>query len=205
MKGLLIPLVMALAGAGAGGGAAYVLRPGAPEADERAEDGHDGAAAQDAHGEDDHGDGGHGGEAAAEKGHGGEADHAEKGHAKKGGHDGGHGGGHGAQDDASYVKLDNQFVVPVIEDGRTEALVMMLIGLDVAPGASESVYSKEPKLRDALLRVMFDHANAGGFAGGFTGGDRVEPLRDALRERARAILGAELIDVLILDLVRQEV
>ena len=193
MKGLVIPLAMALVGAGAGGGAAVVLRPGAPEAAADAGAEH-GAGAEDGHG--------------AEKGAAPEAEHAGDGDGAKpeGDHGAGSKGGHGSKDGGeSYFKINNQFVVPIIEDGRTEALVMMTLALDVPADLKEKVPGQEPKLRHALLRVMFDHANAGGFSGGFTSDDRVEPLRRAMLEQARAILGPNLSDVLILDLIRQDV
>lgn len=67
-----------------------------------------------------------------------------------------------------YVKLNNQFVVPVVEGGRVSALVIVSISLEVTIGSTEQIYSREPKLRDGFLQVLFDHANAGGFKGAFT-------------------------------------
>ena len=117
-----------------------------------------------------------------------------------------HGGdGHGTEDGAhDYVKMNNQFVVPVIEDGRVGSLVVLAITLEVAPGQTEAVYDREPKLRDAFLQVLFDHANAGGFQGNFTASTRMDTLRMALREVALKTLGGILSDVLIIDIVRQD-
>jgi len=103
-----------------------------------------------------------------------------------------------------YVRLNNQFVVPVIEGGEVGALVILSLSIEAVAGASEAVYAREPRLRDAFLRVMFDHANAGGFAGAFTAGGALELLRAALRETARAVLGDIAIDVLIVDIARQD-
>ena len=66
------------------------------------------------------------------------------------------------------------------------------------------VYEREPKLRDAFLRVMFDHANAGGFDGAFTNSNQMDVLRRALREVAQKTIGPTASDVLILDIVRQD-
>ena len=83
-----------------------------------------------------------------------------------------------------YVKLNNQFVVPVVEDGRVAAMVVLSLSLEVEAGNTEAVYQREPKLRDAFLQVLFDHANVGGFCGSFT--DGVEPGRAAHQpERGR--------------------
>lgn len=103
-----------------------------------------------------------------------------------------------------YVKLNNQFVVPVLEDGRVVSMVIMALSLEVAKDSSESVYSREPKLRDAFLQVMFDHANAGGFKGSFTDGSNLILLRKALLEAAQSTLGDSVKDVLISEIARQD-
>lgn len=103
-----------------------------------------------------------------------------------------------------YVKLSNQFVVPVLDDGRVVSMVIMALSLEVAKDSSEIVYSREPKLRDAFLQVMFDHANAGGFKGDFTDGSNLILLRKALLEVAQSILPDAVKDVLISDIARQD-
>lgn len=103
-----------------------------------------------------------------------------------------------------YVKLNNQFVIPVVDEGRVESLVVMSLNLEVTAGQSEAIYQVEPKLRDMFLRVLFDHANAGGFDGAFTKATRMNALRTALREAAQKLLGTIVYDVLIIDVVRQD-
>ena len=103
-----------------------------------------------------------------------------------------------------YVKMNNQFVIPVLEGGRVASMVIVSLSLEVASGSSEQVYSREPKLRDAFLQVLFDHANAGGFRGAFTDGSNLILLRKALLEKARSVIGAVVRDVLISDIARQD-
>ncbi len=103
-----------------------------------------------------------------------------------------------------YVKLNNQFIVPVVTSGKVEALVILSISLEVTTGTSEKVYLLEPKLRDSFLQALFDHANSGGFDGAFTNSNTMEVLRVALIEVARKSLGSGLSDVLIVDIVRQD-
>lgn len=103
-----------------------------------------------------------------------------------------------------YVKMNNQFVVPVVEAGKVTAMVILSLSLEVTTGSSEQVYAREPKLRDGFLQVMFDHANAGGFQGSFTDGSNLVLLRKALRESASGILGDVVKDVLISDIARQD-
>ena len=103
-----------------------------------------------------------------------------------------------------YVKMNNQFVIPVVRDDRIKALVVMSLSLEIGKGASEQVFAREPKLRDAFLRAMFDHANAGGFDGDFTANGNMAHLREALRDAGKGILGPVVNDVLITDLARQD-
>lgn len=107
-------------------------------------------------------------------------------------------------DSNEYVKLNNQFVIPIMGPKRVEALVVAALSVEVASGMSQEVYQREPKLRDVFLQVMFDHANIGGFEGSFTSGERMEILRAALLDAARSVLGSDVKDVLITEIARQD-
>lgn len=106
---------------------------------------------------------------------------------------------------SEYVELNNQFVIPVVLDDLVEALVVMSVGIEVNEGQAEVVYKREPKLRDALLQVMFDHANIGGFRGRFTDGNNMDVLRVSLTEAAQSIIGDIVTGVVITDIARQDV
>ena len=108
----------------------------------------------------------------------------------------------GARD---YVKLNNQFVVPVVADKAVSALVVLSLSIEVAQGDSKLIYSQEPKLRDALLQVLFDHANMGGFDGDFTNAGRMDVLRMSLTEAAQKVVGGAVTGVLITNLARQDI
>ncbi len=103
-----------------------------------------------------------------------------------------------------FAELNNQFVVPVVRGGSVRALVVLSITLEVTQGNSQSVFSIEPRLRDAFLQVLFEHANMGGFDDNFTQAERMSILRQGLREVASKLLGPIVRDVLIVDIVRQE-
>lgn len=174
----LLPVLLALLGLLAGGGAGFLLRPPAEEPVAINPCG-DPAA-----------------ESAGEAGEAAEGDHAAGEVAVSADPD--------APPTHEYVKLNNQFIVPVVENGEVAAMVILSISLEVTVGATEQVYSREPKLRDQFLQVLFDHANAGGFRGAFTESNNMEVLRSALLEVARKSLGASVSDVLIVDIVRQD-
>ncbi|NDW54590.1 flagellar basal body-associated FliL family protein [Aliiroseovarius sp. PrR006] len=109
-----------------------------------------------------------------------------------------------APTDTEFVKVNNQFVVPVVADGNISSLVVMSLNIEVELGGRETVYQREPKLRDEFLQVMFNHANTGGFDGAFTQPSRLGPLRKALLEVAQSILGPTVKDVLVTNIVRQD-
>jgi len=104
-----------------------------------------------------------------------------------------------------YVKLNNQFIVPVVSGELVNSLVVLSLSVEISQGQRETVYTREPKLRDALLQVMFDHANMGGFTGNFTDGNTLDVLRAALTESARGVLGKAVKGILIVDIARQDV
>lgn len=104
-----------------------------------------------------------------------------------------------------YVKLNNQFVVPIVKDRVVVALMVLALSLEVPEGNNEAVFRREPKLRDSFLQVLFDHANIGGFDGTFTEANNLAVLRSGLREAAQKVLGVEVVkDVLILEIARQD-
>ena len=103
-----------------------------------------------------------------------------------------------------YVKMTNQFVVPVVTGAKVSALIVLALSIEVSAGQKEAVFVVEPKLRDSFLQVLFNHANSGGFEGAFTSGEKMNDLRGSLFEAAVAILGPKVSDVLVIDIVRQD-
>lgn len=103
-----------------------------------------------------------------------------------------------------YVKLDKQFIVPVVIDDRVDSLIVISMALEVSSGQTETVFLHEPKLRDEFLRVLFLHAQSGGFSGAFTESHVMNDLRGALTASAQAILGDIAHSVLLTSVVRQD-
>lgn len=190
----LLPVILGFLGLIAGVGAGYVLRP-ATEASTA--DGHDAAPTAAAKAESEVA-----GPAEAAPSHAENPDHSPQSAASAEG-----GAGHGEEGAAKpteFVKLNNQFVVPIIRSEHVGALAILSLTLEVKTGNSEAVFTAEPKLRDSFLQVLFDYANADGFDGAFTQSGRMARLRKALAEPARVILGDMFVDVLIVDIVRQD-
>lgn len=103
-----------------------------------------------------------------------------------------------------YFKMSNQFVVPLLNGQRINSLVILNLSLEITAGTTEQVFAREPKLRDVFLRLLFDHANGGGFRDDFTDAKAFAVLREGLLEEAKKVLGAGVSDVLITDIVRQD-
>ena len=107
--------------------------------------------------------------------------------------------------DSEFVELERQFIVPVVSEDRVASMMVLSLDIEVAPGNVEAVFRQEPKLRDAMLRTLFEHAYTGGFNGDFTAERRMKELRRNLLIAAREVAGEELVrDVLVSDIIKQD-
>ncbi|MFN3259469.1 MAG: flagellar basal body-associated FliL family protein [Pikeienuella sp.] len=106
-----------------------------------------------------------------------------------------------------YVKLERQFIVPVIADEKVGALMVLQMAVEMAPdaGGSAPVFEQEPKLRDEFLRVLFLHAQSGGFDGSFTEPRVMDDLRASLTSTAKRVIGPGVRAVLITSIIRQDI
>lgn len=107
-------------------------------------------------------------------------------------------------ENTDFVRLEKQFVVPVIEGSRVTSLMVMSLALEVGEGGSDLVFAHEPKLRDELLRALFVHAQSGGFSGQFTRPHLMDDLKSSLGAAARTVLGEVSYGVLVTNIVRQD-
>lgn len=112
-------------------------------------------------------------------------------------HDQGH-DGHG--DAASYIKLPNQFIVPVVRDGVVSAMAVLSLGVETPESHQPEVLSMRPKLTDAFLTALFEHSNAGGFDGDFTSQNARSLLKSHLLTAAHETAGEYVTDILLLEL-----
>ena len=119
------------------------------------------------------------------------------------GGDDGHGGG-GSDDDFSFMKFGRQFIVPVIRSDDVNALVVLDINLELDPSAAERAYSREPKIRDAILSTLLTLSNEGAFEDQLLDEENMAHVRARLLAAAQTILGEDAIDILILSMARQD-
>jgi hypothetical protein len=108
---------------------------------------------------------------------------------------------------AVYVALDKPFVVPVFEDGRVAAMVVVSVSIEISANRKleAGIKAVAPRLRDSFLKAMFRHANSNGFGGSFTSGRQMDDLKSALLAAAGEVLGdGRVNEVLITDITRQD-
>ena len=103
----------------------------------------------------------------------------------------------------TYFDFGRQFVVPVVEEGKVSALVIMDINLELYESDSDGMYSQEAKFRDAIMRELLSLSNDGAFSGQMTDPAKYEKVQKRLLKASRTVKD-EITAVLILDIARQE-
>lgn len=119
-------------------------------------------------------------------------------------------GGHGAamsegSAPSGFMKFSRQFIIPVLDKSGVRSLVVMDINIEVPPSVTESVYQREPKLRDAMLSALLKLSNSGAFSAKLLDQANLESVRAELLSSARSIIGEDAQNVLILNITRQDV
>ena len=114
----IMPVVLALSGLGAGVGAGLALRPATD-------------AGEEDHGTTDSAEHGAEGEHVPTEAHDGEEGHAEtaEDHAD------------GEAPALEYVKMSNQFVIPIVKDGRVASMVVLSLSLEAKAGSTEAIFT----------------------------------------------------------------
>lgn len=129
----------------------------------------------------------------------------KKKHAGKSKKSGGHGKAGADDTPFGYMKFSRQFVVPVVGSTGVNSLVVMDINIEVPPEVTESVYAREPKLRDAVLGALLSLSNTGAFNNDLLDKSNIDKIRAQLLEAAQSVIGKDAQNVLILSIARQDV
>jgi flagellar protein FliL len=108
-------------------------------------------------------------------------------------------------EDLAYVPMDKPFVVPVFSGEKVVAMVVVSLSVETDTHSAPAVEAVKPRLRDSFLKVMFRHANSGGFTGSFTAGRKMDDLKSALLVAAHEVLAETPVEeVLITEIARQD-
>lgn len=98
-----------------------------------------------------------------------------------------------------YMKFSRQFVTPIVKAGRPTAMMILDVNIELDPSISDVAYSEEPKLRDAVLRVLLRQAGEGRLSEIFQDSTVLEETRAQLLIELRKLIGDEVRSVLIMD------
>ena len=118
--------------------------------------------------------------------------------------DSGKGGGYG-ESEISYFKFSREFVVPLTRDNQVESLIILNLNLEIDSSESGSLFSKEPKLRDNIMSSLIELSNDGSTLDNFSQVESYETIRSVVLENLKRDLGAGILNVLILDMAKQQV
>ena len=105
--------------------------------------------------------------------------------------------------DSGFLKFGRQFIVPVVSGSGVNSLVILDINLELPAGTTEKAYSREPKLRDALLSALLVLSNEGAFNERMLEQENVDHIRERLLAAAQTILDEDVNQVLILSMAKQ--
>jgi hypothetical protein len=109
-----------------------------------------------------------------------------------------------SSDSFEFLKFKRQFVVPVVNEDRVGALVLLNIGISLSGDVKDELYQLEPKFRDAFMRELLGMSNSGYFNDELTDPQTYEILRETLLRAAKEIEKDGVKDILILDFARQD-
>lgn len=135
------------------------------------------------------------------------SDHGEKkddGHGKDKKGKGGHGKDTAASGDVSYYNFTREFVVPIIRDEQVVSLVILNLNLEVDNSISGKLFSMEPKLRDNIMTTLIGISNDGTTFNSMTQVENYEYIRSTILESLQEKVGKEILNVLIMDMARQD-
>lgn len=114
------------------------------------------------------------------------------------------GGGYG-ESTVSYFKFSREFVVPLMRDNQVESLVILNLNLEIDSSESGSLFSKEPKLRDNIMSTLIELSNDGSTLDNFSQVESYETIRSVILENLKSEIGPGIMNVLILDMAKQQV
>ena len=113
-------------------------------------------------------------------------------------------GGYG-EASVSYYKFSREFVIPLMREDQVESLIIMNLNLEVESSLSGSLFTKEPKLRDNIMSTLIALSNDGRTLDNFSQVESYETIRRMVLKNLKSELGPGILNVLILDMAKQEV
>ena len=122
---------------------------------------------------------------------------------KKGGHGKIKEGGGGSSEKA-YFKFGREFVVPIMQDGKVKALVILNLNLEVDDSHIDKLFSLEPKLRDNVMTTLVGLSTDGRTLEDPTNTESYETIRSVVLMNLQSVVSSGIENVLILDMAKQD-
>jgi len=113
--------------------------------------------------------------------------------------------GQAEEEQTDYVTLGRQMIVPVLDGETTVAFMVFEFALDLPTEERERALVREPLIRDAFLRDLFEFSYTGAFRRSYIEDALVAEIKEKLLATARLHVSSRVREVLILDLLRKEV
>lgn len=105
----------------------------------------------------------------------------------------------------SYYKFSREFIIPLMREEQVEALIIMNLNLEIESSVSGMLFTKEPKLRDNIMSTLIELSNDGVTLDNFSRVESYETIRSMILQNLNSEIGPGILNVLILDMAKQEV
>lgn len=112
--------------------------------------------------------------------------------------------GSAAAPDSEYVELSRKLIVPITRGDGRQAYLAIDLHLEMNPGGATLAGTHEPKIRDGFLRTLVAFSATGAFDDHVHANAVLDELGRELLKTARGVLGDEVRNVLIGDLIVQD-
>lgn len=104
----------------------------------------------------------------------------------------------------TYFKFSREFVVPLMRDDKVKSLVILNINIEVDANATAGLFAQEPKLRDNIMMSLIELSHDGVTLDNITDVESFETIRSVLVKNLKKIAPEGIKNVLILDVGKQE-
>lgn len=107
--------------------------------------------------------------------------------------------------DYQYFSFSREFVVPLMENGTVESLVLLNLNLEVSSDISGKLFSIEPKLRDNIMSTLITLSNDGITLAEPTRVASYETIRSLVLANLKDSVSEDILNVLIVDIAKQRI
>jgi len=101
-------------------------------------------------------------------------------------------------------KLQKQFVVPIFENARVNALLLASFNFQIYSDQRQTMFDNDALIKDAILNTLFSFSYGGGFDEVFISDQNLEELKTNLLAALKAPTDGAVKQILIEDMVRQD-